>query len=142
MDSGILLAVNDSPAGFGAAAVAIAHAHRLGCTLHVVTVVDTGSAASVEFAAGQEKSATAVLRHVAALGAKARVEVITHLRHGAVATEILGEARDLGCEFIVMALVDRPGHATPYIGSHTLAVLEFAQTPVMVVPAFHASTPA
>jgi hypothetical protein len=35
---------------------------------------------------------------------------------------------------IVVALVDRPGSATPYIGSHTPRVLEFSGVPVMVVP--------
>jgi len=55
-------------------------------------------------------------------------------RSGRVAAEILAEAREIKAALIVVALVDRPGSATPYIGSHTLRVLEFSGVPVMVVP--------
>lgn len=79
-------------------------------------------------------AAEAALSHVAALGAAAGVKVSFSRRSGRVAAQILAEAREIKAALIVVALVDRPGHATPYIGSHTLQVLEFAGVPVMVVP--------
>jgi nucleotide-binding universal stress UspA family protein len=79
-------------------------------------------------------AAQAALSHVAALAAAAGVEVSFSQRSGRVAAEILAEAREIKAALIVVALVDRPGSATPYIGSHTLRVLEFSGVPVMVVP--------
>ncbi|WP_427017432.1 universal stress protein [Pseudarthrobacter sp. P1] len=137
----IIVAVNDSRAVFRAAEVAIDYARRLGARLRVVTVRDTGlldwRPGDVDQAAvgrNADLGAEAALSHVAALGAAAGVDVSFSRRSGRVAAEILAEARAVKAALIVVALVDRPGHTTPYIGSHTLRVLEFSGVPVLVVP--------
>lgn len=142
MSDVILVAVNDSRAAFRAAEVAVDYARRLGGTLRVVTVRDPGALdrhpGAVDHPAAMARhadlAAEAALSHVAALCAAAGVEVSFSRRSGRVAAEILAEAHAVKAALIVVALVDRPGSATPYIGSHTLRVLEFSGVPVMVVP--------
>lgn len=141
MSDVILVAVNDSRAAFRAAEVAVDYARRLGAGLRVVTVRDPGALdrhpGAIDPAAlarHADLAAEAALRHVAALGAAAGVPVSLSRRTGRVAAEILAEAREVKAALIVVALVDRSGSATPYIGSHTLRVLEFSGVPVMVVP--------
>lgn len=141
MSDVILVAVNDSRAAFRAAEVAVDYARRLGASLRVVTVRDPGTLdrhpGAIDPAAlarDADLAAEAALRHAAALGAAAGVQVSLSRRSGRVAAEILAEAREIKAALIVVALVDRPGSATPYIGSHTLRVLEFSGVPVMVVP--------
>jgi nucleotide-binding universal stress UspA family protein len=137
----ILVAVNDSRAAFRAAEVAVDYARRLGANLRVVTVADEGALGkqqggsdSTAGARHADAAAEAAFRHVAALGAAAGVEISLAHRSGRVAAEILAEAREVDAALIVVALVDRPGSSAPYIGSHTLRVLEFSSVPVMVVP--------
>ena len=141
MSDVILVAVHDSRAAFRAAEVAVDYARRLGAGLRVVTVRDPGALdrhpGAIDPAAlarHADLAAEAALRHVAALGAAAGVPVSLSRRTGRVAAEILAEAREVKAALIVVALVDRPGSATPYMGSHTLRVLEFSGVPVMVVP--------
>ncbi|MET3204924.1 MULTISPECIES: universal stress protein [unclassified Arthrobacter] len=141
MNDVILVAVNDSHAAFRAAEVAVGYAKRLGAQLRVVTVKNPGALSGhlgsfdLDAPAKQEDpAAEAALRHVAALGAAASLDVSVSRRTGRVAAEILADAREVHAALIVLALVDRPGSATPYIGSHTLQVLEFSGVPVMVVP--------
>jgi nucleotide-binding universal stress UspA family protein len=143
----ILVAVNDSPAGFAAAEVAIDYAKRLGVNLSAVTVIEppppaltTGAEDGAALAERRMREADAILSHVVARGALSRVIVATHQRNGPAAAEILAEAASLGAELLIIALVDQPSHAMPYIGSQTLRVLEFATVPVLVVPAFHKAT--
>lgn len=137
----VLLAVNDSPAAFAAAEVAVAFATQLGAQLRVVTVVeptpipvDGRHTTIASLTAERETEASSILKHVAALGARAGLAVATSLRTGKIAVEILDEARTVAADMIVMASVDRPGHAMPKVGSHTMRVLEFASVPVLVVP--------
>ena len=139
----ILVAVNDSAAGFAAVEVAIEYAKRLGAHLAAVTVVESASPALVSvaedagtLAARRMREADSILSHVVARGARSGVTVTTHRRTGSVAAEILAEATESGAGLLVMALVDKPSHAIPYIGSQTLRVLEFATMPVLVVPVF------
>jgi nucleotide-binding universal stress UspA family protein len=138
----ILVAVNDSPAAFAAARVAIDYARRWEARLCAVTVIEDGELgaqfAGLATAAERRKSAAeAVLDHVVALGADAQVVVEGRQREGRVAAGILKEARAVDAILIVMATVDKPGHAIPSLGSHTLRVLEFAEVPVLVVPYPH-----
>jgi nucleotide-binding universal stress UspA family protein len=135
----ILVAVNDSPAAFAAVNVAIAYAKRLGARLRAVMVIDDGELdtrleGAETVARRRESAAEAVLNHVAALGTAADVTVEVSRRTGRVAAAILEEARAVDALLIVMARVDKPGHAIPSIGSHTLRVMEFATVPVLVVP--------
>jgi nucleotide-binding universal stress UspA family protein len=139
MTQTIVLAVSDSPAAFMAAEVAVAYARRLGAHLHAVAVVENDEVQrrleGTDARTGhRDLAATAALRHVAALCASDGVPSTSSCRAGHVAAEILEESRAVGATLIVMARVDRPGHALPYIGSQTLRVLEFARVPVLVVP--------
>lgn len=139
MNDIILVAVNDSPAAFTAVEVAVDCARRLGARLHAVMVIEVGELDRHLDGTGvparrRELAADAVLNHVIALGAAEGIEVSARQRTGRVAAEVLEEARAIGATLIVMARVDRPGHAIPSIGSHTLRVLEFARVPVLVVP--------
>jgi nucleotide-binding universal stress UspA family protein len=139
MTETIVLAVSDSPAAFMAAEVAVAYARRLGAHLHAVAVVEDGELRrrleGTDVRSGHgELAATAALRHVAALCESDGVPSTSSCSTGHVAAEILAEASGVGAALIVMARVDRPGHALPYIGSQTLRVLEFALVPVLVVP--------
>ena len=139
MTDTIVVAVSDSSAAFGAAEVAVAYAHRLDARLHLVAVIEDGELSrrleSTHGMAGRrELAATAALKHVTALCTSAEVPSTTSCRRGHVAAEILSEALAVDASLIVMARVDRPGHALPYVGSQTLRVLEFATVPVLVVP--------
>lgn len=139
MTDTIVVAVSDSSAAFGAAEVAVAYARRLGARLHLVAVIeDAELGRRLETARGtagrRELAATAALKHVAALCTSAEVPSTSTCRRGHVAAEILEEALAVDATLIVMARVDRPGHALPYVGSQTLRVLEFAEVPVLVVP--------
>lgn len=133
----ILLAVNDSRAGFVAADVAIEYARRLGDQLHAVCVVEPDSSElpiAVNDGVRRWAEADAMLRNVAARGSRAGVHITTHRRQGAVTAEILAASNELDAQLLVLALVDRPSHTAPSIGSHTLRVLEFATMAVLVVP--------
>ncbi|MBC7297645.1 MAG: universal stress protein [Demequina sp.] len=137
----VLVAVNDSTPAFAAAAVAVEYAERLGARVHAVTVLEPWPVGRVpegevliDIRHRREQAGDAALRHVAALGASAGVEVSGVRREGAVAVAILEEAASVGAGLIVLARVSRRGHALPYVGSETLRVLEFATVPVLVVP--------
>lgn len=135
----ILVAVNDSPAAFAAAGVAIEYARRWEARLCAVTVIEdgelgdrfTGLSTATE---RREWAAEAVLDHLVNLGTAAHVVVEGRRRAGRVAAGILAEADAVKAILIVMATVDKPGHSIPSLGSHTLRVLEFADVPVLVVP--------
>lgn len=137
----ILVAVNDSPSAFKAADTAVDYARRLGERVHAVTVIDDGELGrhlgypdAGALARRREQAADAGLRYVTACGAAAGVEVSVARRTGRVAAEILAEAQEIGADLIVISRVEHRGHALPYMGSHTLRVLEFADLPVLVVP--------
>ena len=137
----VLVAVNDSIPAFAAAAVAVEYAKRLDARVHAVTVLEPWPIGRAHLGGGlidvrhrREQAADAALRHVAALGAAAGVEITGVRREGAVAVAILEEATAVGARLIVLARVSRRGHALPYVGSETLRVLEFATVPVLVVP--------
>jgi|BarGraNGADG00312_1021997.scaffolds.fasta_scaffold19455_2 nucleotide-binding universal stress UspA family protein len=137
----ILLAVNDSPAAFYAAEVAVAVARRLSARLRAVSVVSQAAPRTPDGSPDPTRegdlSAQAALRHVAALGTAAGVDVVTVERFGNVAAEILDEALTCDADLILLARVGRPGHVLQHLGNTTQHVLEFATMPVMVVPARH-----
>lgn len=140
----LLVAVNDSPAAFAAADRAIDLAVRVHATLRVLSVRESAASDGVDraeqgaspsaSARAVQLAAAAAVEHVLRLAQSAGIEATGVHRSGGVAEQILEEARAVGAELIVLALVDRPGHAIPKIGSHTMRVLEFATVPVLVVP--------
>ena len=137
MTDTILVAVNDSPAAFHAAFVAVGLAHRLGSRLRAVSVVTPGSVADgiADLPSSGVLAARAALRHVDVLGRTAAIEVDVIVRFGTVAAQILDEALACDATLIVMARGGRPGHILPHLGSTTQHVLEFSTVPVLVVPA-------
>lgn len=67
----------------------------------------------------------------AGLEAEARIRV----REGRIAESILAEASDLGADAIVLGTRGLTGFRSLFLGSVSHAVLQQADTPVMVVPA-------
>ncbi len=136
----ILVAVDDSPAAFHAADVAIGLAAALECPLVAVTVLQDHalderiSAASIPVGARRTLAANATLRHVQRRGDAAGVPVDTVQVSGAPAAEVLAEARRSHADLIVIARASHYSVGIPYVGFEALRILEFAEVPVLVVP--------
>ena len=139
----ILLAVNDSPAGLAAARAAIHFAKQSGGEVRAVHVLsEPGAAAGPRRgvprlrAEGQQPGASAqVLEYVAGLAERAGVvcEVLTV--HGRPARSILDQAAVWQADVIVLGRSGVRHVGQPFVGSQVLHVLEFAEVPVIVVPA-------
>jgi len=138
----ILVAVNDSPAAFRAAAAATRLCRALGAGLVAVGVVTDGARAErlgrvstlPDAQARQAMTASAALRHVQSVAAGAGVEVSTRCLSGRPAEQVLAEARRCSADLIVIGRADRHGAGMPYIGTDAQRILEFAAVPVLVVP--------
>lgn len=139
----ILVAVDDSPAALRAAQLAIELAKESGAKLCSISVVRDGRPTG-RFD-GEEirlRSATAhlgeaeasLLRYVADQADAAGVPVDVVQLAGEPFRHILEHARSWDAELIVMGRSDRRGPSSPYLGSVTEHVLEFAECPVLVVP--------
>jgi nucleotide-binding universal stress UspA family protein len=140
MQGPILVAVDDSPAAFCAADVAIALAADLGHSLVAVTVLQDHalderiSATSVPVSGRRVAAANAVLRQVQKRADAAGVAVDTVQVSGAPAAEVLDEARRAKAGLIVVARASHRGVGIPHVGVEALRILEFAGVPVLVVP--------
>ncbi|MDN4477516.1 universal stress protein [Demequina sp. SYSU T00039] len=144
MNGTVLVAVHDSPAAFAAADEAIAHARRTGAALRAVAVVEPAGAGEDRdgsVARGRAAGCEAALAHVVERAGAAGIVATVALRGGRIAAEILAEADSCEASLIVVGRMDRPGHVIPAIGSHTLGVIEFARSPVLVVPEDAPSAP-
>jgi nucleotide-binding universal stress UspA family protein len=133
----VLVAVDDTPAAFAGARLAIDLARLAGATVDVVAVVPTSGPAQEQDAqrlGRLEQALTAALTHVARAAAEAGVPVRTTLRRGDPASGILDRAREAGADIVVIGRSGRPRPGQPFLGSQTRRVLEFAETPVVVVP--------
>ena len=145
----ILVSVDDSPESLNAARVAADLARGLGARMRVLTVVEDSVVASeIERVAGpeshlrREQGAQHLVEHVrrevCALGVPAgNVEIRTQVGHPF--RRILEEARNWPADLVVMAVSDERGVRSPYVGSVTQQVLEFASCPVLVVPGYEAA---
>lgn len=143
----ILLAVDDSPAGLAAARVAMALAQACGAGVRAVTVlldgpleaqlsgIGGGSESSTALRARRGGGQTALLRHVTEIGRGHDVVPQTSALLGEPAPTILAEARTYQPDVIVIGRSDRRRAGEPYVGSEVRHVLEFAEVPVLVVPA-------
>ncbi len=139
---GVLVAVDDSPAALTAMGVAVSLASESGAILRAVAVAEDGVLAAtldeLRPDDGAEsriaEAAQAVLGHIARLAAEQDVVVETAQLTGEPFRAILDEARRWNADLIVMGRSDRRGPASPYVGSEVEHVLEFCQTPVLVVP--------
>jgi nucleotide-binding universal stress UspA family protein len=144
----ILVAVDDTPAALAGARFAVDLAAAQHAAIHAVAViVDKPSAVGSAGPPGRpfrgmtaptrprsHRSATTVLDYVNRLGLLAGVPVRTVVHHGEPARCILAEARAVGADLVVLGRSGHRGVGQPYIGSQTREVLEFAETPVVVVP--------
>jgi nucleotide-binding universal stress UspA family protein len=140
----ILLAVDDSPAALEAARTAVDLAARLHASVRAVNVLRDGvlgaalTAASADpgVAARRGVAAASVLDHVARLARRLGVTVETGQLQGQPAGCILAEARAWHADVIVLGRSAQQRRAgAPYVGGETAHVLEFAEQPVLVVPA-------
>ncbi len=120
----ILLAVDDSAPAFAAANLAVELARSLDAELRAITVAEVGHEPS------------RVLGAVAALARRAGV----HAQTGTVSDglppyeQTLAEARRWRADVIVMGRSDQRRLGPAYVGSQTSRLLEFTETPVLVVP--------
>lgn len=147
MISKILVAVDDSPAGLAAARTASALARVCGAEVRALTVllngplevalsgiggnIETAEALRARRGGGQ----TALLRHVVNLAQEDEVVPETIALIGEPAPCILDEARVYQPDVIVIGRSGRRQAGQPYVGSEVRHVLEFAEVPVLVVPA-------
>jgi nucleotide-binding universal stress UspA family protein len=143
----VLVAVDDSPAALAAARLAVRLAQECGATLRLVTVVadhavsdrlraELGDAATGDgLARRRGAAADAVLRHVARQAVQAGVPVQTVQLEGEPAARVLQQASAWDADLIVVGRSDLAGTGEPYVGALTREVLEFAEQPVLVVPA-------
>lgn len=139
----VLVAVDDSPGSLAAARTAIALSRDLGARLRAVHVRADGHLASA-IATGSPHPATrprwlragpALLDRVVAMGAATGVTVETELLEGDVVAAVLDVARRWHADLVVVGRAARPGFGEPTLGAHALQLVEFADEPVLVVPA-------
>jgi nucleotide-binding universal stress UspA family protein len=136
----ILLAVDDSEAAFAATRLAIEIAIATGATLHVLHVLVNSEVAAALRAAActgvpRATAAESLLAHVAHLAADAGVPVHTEHTTGEPARCVVDHARSLPADLVVLGRASHRGTGQPYIGHHTQHILEFAEWPVLTVPA-------
>jgi nucleotide-binding universal stress UspA family protein len=140
--SRILVAVDDSPAALAAVRAAVEIAHDQGACLSFAHVVHDGEVADAlrglghdgGISASRSRGATALLRHVHAEADAAGVHSETDLLEGEVAAAILRRAREWDADLVVLGRSGLHGVGRPYVGTVPRSVLEFSETPVLVVP--------
>lgn len=139
----ILLAVNDSPAGLAAARAAIHFAKQAGGQVRAVHVLgEPGDRAGlrrgsprVEVDDRRAGDSASALDYVVGLAGHAGVAVEALTLHGQPARAILDQASAWGADVIVLGRSGVRHVGQPFVGSQVLHVLEFAEVPVLVVPA-------
>jgi nucleotide-binding universal stress UspA family protein len=139
----VLLAVDDAPDSLAAARLAIELAAAWHVQLRAVHVsADHILDTALERASGQPAAhvrrtlaAATVLARVSALAQAAGVVVETELLSGDVGPAILDAAREWPADLVIVGKSARSASGAPYVGTQTRHVLEFADQPVLVVPA-------
>lgn len=138
----MLLAVDDSPDSLAAARLAVTLARDLGARLRVVHVlVDHELSVALTEATGLRHEVAAglvpshVLNRVAALAGEVGVAVETAMLDGPVGEAVLADARAWAADLVVLGRSRSTTSGEPYVGAQTRHVLEFAERPVLVVPA-------
>ena len=138
----VLVAVDDSPAALRAAQVALDLATDWHVRLRLVTVATNHSLGVLLDTAVPDGGATeridqasrSVLRHLTDTARSQGLDVDAVPLTGEPVRQILDEAQSWQADLIVMGRSDRRGPSSPYLGSVTAHVLEFAECPVLVVP--------
>jgi nucleotide-binding universal stress UspA family protein len=139
----ILLAVNDSPAGLAAARAAIHFATQSGGQVRAVHVrgepaATTGLRRGPAGVRGDDRDPgdpSSVLGYVTGLAERAGVAVEALTVPGQPARAILEQAASWPADVIVLGRSGVRHVGQPFVGSQVLHVLEFAEVPVVVVPA-------
>jgi nucleotide-binding universal stress UspA family protein len=138
----ILLAADDSPDSLAATRLAVQLAGELSAQLRAVHAladhdVDLALTTATGLPAVSRRGAavTTLLARVASLARAAGVAVDTAVLPGGVATGILDAARTWPADLVIIGRSSRSATGEPYVGSLTRHVLEFADQPVLVVPA-------
>jgi nucleotide-binding universal stress UspA family protein len=134
----ILLAVNDSPAGLAAARTAIrlaAETRGLVRAIHVTGQFAVDHRNGGPQPADSDRRSRAVLAHVEELAAAAGVEFEAATLIGVPARVILEEAASWSADVIILGRSGVRHVGQPFVGSQVLHVIEFADVPVVVVPA-------
>ena len=124
----ILVAVNDSPAGLAAARTAIRLARETSGEVRAVHVLGHDDTPG-------DEQGRAVLAFVADLAATAGVALELATLPGRPARVILDQAADWHADVIVLGRSGVRHVGQPFVGSQVLHVIEFADVPVVVVPA-------
>jgi nucleotide-binding universal stress UspA family protein len=140
----VLVAVDDSPAALRAARAALDLATGWHAQLHLVTVTtDHVLGALLDGAATErsEEASSALLRHLTEAAGEQGLDVDAVALTGEPFHQILDQARSWQADLIVMGRSDRRGPSSPYLGSVTAHVLEFADCPVLVVPSSSTADP-
>jgi nucleotide-binding universal stress UspA family protein len=136
--SRVLACVDGSVAGMAAADLAVDLAAEDGAQLDVIYVLEP--AAGGELAAGLRRSGENNLQAVARSAQSRRVVVKTAFREGVPFEEILAEAARFQADVIVMGRVGQAGPGKKLLGSEAERVVEFAQSPVLIVPSEQTGT--
>lgn len=140
----ILLAVNDSPAGLAAARAALDMAKQCGGQVLAVHVVPgpppptSGPGSSAGDAGPEETGARpspSVLAYIALLAERSSVSIETRALPGVPAQVIIEQAVQWQPDVIVLGRSGVRHVGQPFVGSQVLHVIEFADLPVLVVPA-------
>lgn len=138
----ILLAVDDSSESLAATRLAVRLASELHAQLRAVHVgadheVDAGLESATGRPAGvrREHAVAALLARVSSLAEHEGVAVDTALLAGGVGAAIIDAAEGWAADLVVLGKSVRFATGEPYFGSVTRHVLEFADQPVLVVPA-------
>lgn len=124
----VLVAVDDSVESLAAARYAASLAKKWNASVRLVTVI-----ADQTHRTEAEHLLAHVTKDVLASGVSAPM-IDSAIRTGTAYSEILDCAREWPAALIVMAVSHRAGLRSPYVGSQTEHVLEFATCPVLVVP--------
>ena len=138
----VLVAVDDSSTALRAARVALELAAGWHATVRFVTVTTDHTLGALFDAATPpgtvtergEQAGDALLRHLTDTARSQGLAVDAIRLAGDPFRHILDQAQSWEADLVVMGRSDRRGPSSPYVGSVTAHVLEFAECPVLVVP--------
>lgn len=138
----ILVAVDDSPAALAAVRAALELAALSRARIRFVHVIGDGEVVRAlarlghddQMAVIRSKASESLLRHVSADARRAGVQADTTGLTGEPAALLLEAARDWDADLVVIGRSDAGPATHAYVGAVTREVLEFSETPVLVVP--------
>ncbi len=134
----MLVCIDGSTASLAASRVTIELARQWKCRLRAVYVVessDRDEETAPDVLERLRESGGAILARVEAMAREAGVECEGVLLEGVPFDVILADARRWNADVIVMGRTGRTGPGRALLGSEAERVLEFADRPVLIVPA-------